>query len=272
VRHVTTSARVLVMAALVCAATGCASARPKWTVAPPAGYSNDYFTGSGTGVDRPAARNAAISSAVARFAESGRLNVQVVRTDSSISSERFKSGNAPTLDRIDKTVQEIITTGESPTIRGLKLKEEYAEQANLRQEVWVLMAVPKTAGLRTPPTRSSLVLRSLLLPGWGQYAMGSERKGLWLALGALASVPTAASFASLKNENLSRARATDVQASRTYYENQANRYGTLATATLAGAAAIWGYGIIDAASSPVKLYVDARHAQAGLGLQLALGK
>jgi hypothetical protein len=266
------SAKALMVATLVSTATACATARPNWTVAPPAGYSNDYFTGSGTGVDRAAARNAAISAAVARFAESGRLNVQVVRTDSSISSERFKSGSAPTLDRIDKTVQEIITTGESPTIRGLKLKEEYAEQSNLRQEVWVLMAVPKTAGLRTPPSRSSLVLRSLVLPGWGQYAMGSERKGLWLALGALASVPTATSFASLQSENLSRARATNVQASRSYYENQANRYGTLATATLAGAAAIWGYGVIDAASSPVKLYVDARHSQPSLGLQLALAR
>ena len=134
------------------------------------------------------------------------------------------------------------------------------------------MAVPKTTGLRTPPSRTSLVLRSLVLPGWGQYAMGSERKGLWLALGALASVPTATSFASLQSENLSRARATNVQASRSYYENQANRYGTLATATLAGAAAIWGYGVIDAASSPVKLYVDARHSQPSLGVQVALAR
>ena len=251
---------------------GCASARPAWTSAPPQGYAHDFFTGSGTGPGRAEARSAAVSSAVARFAESGRLNVQVVRTDSSLTTERFRTGSSPTLERIDRTVQEIITTGESPTIRGLRLQEEYTEQAGNRHEAWVLMAIPKTSGIREPPTRNSFVVRSMLLPGWGQYAMGNERKGLILALGAITAVPAAMTFSSLRAEDLNRARSTQIQESRIFYTNEANRYGTFTTVTIAGAVAIWGYGVIDAASSPVKLYVNGDRAGTRIGVSVAVGR
>ena len=249
-----------------------ASARPGWTSQPPKGYTHDFFTGSGTGPGRAEARSAAISAAVARFAEGGRLNVQVVRTDSTRTSERFNSGSSPTLERIDKTIQEIVTTGESPTIRGLRLQEEFSEQSGNRHETWVLMAIPKTSGVREPPTRNSFVMRSMLLPGWGQYAMGNERKGLFLALGAIAAVPAAMTFSSLRAEDLTRARSTQIQESRTFYTNEANRYGTFTAVTIAGAVAIWGYGVIDAASSPVKLYVQGGPAGTRVGASIAAAR
>lgn len=267
-RHRRNAFSALCVCLVTALANGCASVRPAWTTEPPEGYAHDFFTGSGTGAGRAEARNAAISSAVARFAESGRLNVQVVRTDSSLTSERFRNGAAPTLDRIDKTVQEIITRGESPTVKGLRLHQEYSEESGSRHEAWVLMAVPKVSGIREVPTRREFVLRSAVVPGWGQYTMGNRRKGLLLALGAVIAVPAAVSFSSLRSEDLTRARSTQIQESRTFYTNEANRYGTFTAVTIAGAAALWGYGIMDAASSPVSLYVNGGPARTRVGIAI----
>jgi hypothetical protein len=262
--------RHLASAGWLVALAGCASARPSWTTRPPQGYTHEFYTGSGTGPGRAEARNSAISSAVARLAESGKLEVQVTRTDSSLTAERFRTGASPTLDRIDRTAQEIITTGTSPTISGLRLAEEFHQQINGRNEAWVLMKVPKSSGVRPAPTRTSFVMRAVALPGWGQYAMGRQRQGLFLGLGAAASIPAATAFASMRAENLTRARSTQIQAARTSFTNLANRYGTLSAVTVAGTLGLWTYGVIDAAAGPVRLYVSNTQATTKVGLELAL--
>lgn len=267
-RHRWAVAHAFVMLGLVGMLGACASARPAWTAKPPQGYEHDFYTGSGTGTDRAEARSAAISTAVARLAENGRLLVQVVRVDTSITTERLGNARPATLDRMDKTVQEIITKGESPSIRGLKLQEEYGEQVGTRHEAWVLMSVPKTTGLRQPPSRASFVLRSTLLPGWGQYAMGQERKGLFLGVGAALAVPAAVALGSVRQENLSKARNTQIAQSRDYYTSQANRQGTLMSVTIAAAVTLWGYGVVDAASSPSRLYVRNEGASTRVGFSI----
>lgn len=250
---------------------GCASVRPAWTVAPPLGYRNDFFTGSGTGGDHAEARKVAIADAVAEFARSGRLTIEVRDSTRSTITQRSGAGKIR-LSEVDKATTDIIMRGESPTIRGLRLREEYTEKAANGVETWALISVPKTSGIREPPTRSSIVLRSALFPGWGQYAMGSERKGMVLALGVTAAVIGAVSFSSLRSENLARANTTQIQASRTYNIGQANRYRTLDYASVAGAVAIWGYGVIDAASSPTKLYVRGGPQRSIIGVSVAVAR
>ena len=102
--------------------------------------------------------------------------------------------------------------------------------------------------------------------------MGNERKGLILALGTIAAVPAAMTFLSLRAEDLTRARSTQIQESRTFYTNEADRYGTFTTVTIAGAVAIWGYGVIDTASSPVKLYVNGDRAGTRIGASVAVAR
>lgn len=251
--------------ALAVLSAGCASARPAWTVAPPQGYRSDFFTGSGTGVDHAEARKVAIGSAVAEFARSGRLIVEVRDSIRSTTAQRSVAG-AVRVTEVDRATTDIIMRGESPAIRGLRLREEYTEQVANGVETWALLSVPKVAGLREPPTRDSYVLRSVLFPGWGQFAMGNERKGLALTLGATTAIISAVSFSSLRSENLSRAQATQVQANRSYYMGQANRFRTLTYASLAGAVAIWGYGVVDAASTQPKLYVWGGPERMGVGV------
>lgn len=249
--------------------TACASARPSWTTRPPRGYAHDFFTGSGVGEDRASARSAAVSAAVARLAEGGRLSVQVVRRDSSVATERFTNGRSLSLDRTDKLVQEIVTTGQSATVRGLRLHEEYAEQRAGQYESWVLMALPRTTAVREPPSHAQLTLRSAIIPGWGQYTRGSTRKGFALAFGVAASIPAAIAFTSLRSGNEARAESAAIQANRESYTRQANQYRTLATVTIASTVAMWGYGIVDAASSPIQLYVSGESARSLVGLSVA---
>jgi hypothetical protein len=167
-------------------------------------------------------------------------------------------------------VQEIVTTGTSPTITGLRLAEEFHQNVSGRHEAWVLMTVPKTSGSRPVPGRGSFVLRSIVVPGWGQYAMGRERQGLLLAFGAAAGIPTATAFSSMRSENSARARSTQIQAARTSFTNTANRYGTLSAVTAAGVLGIWVYGVSDAVSGPVRLYVNDSQATSKIGFEVAL--
>lgn len=264
--HVASRAILLAWAVLL---TACASARPSWTARPPRGYAHDFYTGSGVGADRASARSAAVSAAVARLAEGGRLSVQVVRRDSSVATERFANGRSQSLDRTDKLVQEIITTGQSATVRGLRLHEEYAEQRAGQYESWVLMALPRTTAVLEPPSHAQLALRSAIFPGWGQYTRGSTRKGFALAFGVATALPAAVAFSALRTENQSRAESAAIQANRDSYTRQANQYRTLATVTIASTVAMWGYGVVDAASSPIQLYVSGESARSLVGLSVA---
>lgn len=260
----------LVLCGVVVVSAACASARPRWVQKPPEGYANDYFVGSGVGESRDIARNSAVSSAVARFAEGGTLSVRVSRIDSSKVTERSGSASTAVLDRLDQSVQEIITTGESPSVRGLRLHEEFTEQQGERYESWVLLRVPKRGKVRPVPSKGGFTARSALVPGWGQYAMGREGRGFAIGFTALALVPTAASFTAMRQENLTRARSTQIQASRTYYVNQANRYGSFKAVALSALAAVWGYSVIDAAASTPRLFVTVPNNGYGVGIALAL--
>lgn len=247
---------------------GCASARPpRWVDSPPKGYTNEYFVGEAVDASRQRAKEMAVVRAQARAAESRSVTV-------GSTTERLEKAKSATEEQKvagsleSELISAVRTSSAAQEIVGMRLIEEYEYRQANQSQVWVLMAVPRTESIRKIPSRRTAVFRSVVLPGWGQYTIGHEIKGLTIGATVLSSLPTAVALKNSEKQNRRLAEATLIQQSRIDYTNKANTLGSLSNVALAVAGASWVFGIVNAASAPFKLYVDAGPHGPGLKVQI----
>jgi len=91
-------------------------------------------------------------------------------------------------------------------------------------------------------TKNALV-RSILLPGWGQFFQGKKTKGYIIAIGAFVSAATAYYYCSEAQKSYDKYKTTGLIADGSYsdYQNKNND----AQYALISLALFWVYGIFD---------------------------
>lgn len=109
---------------------------------------------------------------------------------------------------------------------------------------------PADSSLKALPPSRTVVIRSALLPGWGQWSNGAKWKAALVFGGELGLI----SAAVVQNQ---RAQQATVESEKMFYEDDRSRWVWIA-------GAVWLLNIVDA-------YVDAQLRGFDVGPTLALG-
>lgn len=255
---------------LACA-TGYRPGQPSWVAKPPRGFENDFFVGEGVASSAVEAKQGAVANALKRISQ--RDSVRFSYSDSigqEVVTVRDQRSQAFSVEQRQNT--QFVTNGSVADVKNVRVVEEFADFSSGRALSWVLVSTPKRTGVRRVPTRAEAVLRSVVLPGWGQYTIGHERAGLAIGAGVLIAAPAGFALLSAQRQNQRLADATLIQASRIKYTNRANVLGVSANVTLAAAASAWVFSVVNATSAPFKLYVDASPASPAFRVQFEVAQ
>lgn len=243
-----------------------ASSKPTWVVSPPIGHQFKYYTGLGSSnTSLQQAQENAIGGVLQQLVEEGTFNVQI--KSSSETGETILRRGTESSDIIsDNFIREVVRTGTSKQIQGLKKIETYWQTVNtskgLEYQFWVLIGISKPGvdsnnfiqqGYGFAP-----VWRSTILPGWGQRYKGEIRKGNLLMISTLSTA--AATFFSFYLSSVygNKAETERDLDNRKYYNNWSSQTYSLGIATGLLAGGLYGYNIFDAISAPgAKKYAEA---------------
>jgi hypothetical protein len=236
-----------------------AKVRPSWLKETPKGKDFDYYVGMATSNNSlDNAKDTAISDAISSLAMKNELVIEgtITTHEAEINSTLLSS-----------VTKEIKLSGKSDKVRGLQKEEDYWEMSDNNKQTsyryWVLMKIPKQPNLYNPniPYKTSYgvvpVLKSVVVPGWGQIHKGETAKGI-LFLSSIA-VTTTAGFITL---NLSNGYKDDADNAHVadwvdYYNQMSDQYFYASLSSFIMAGAFYGYNIFDVISAKgAKIYAD----------------
>ena len=250
-----------IVVALSSLTTGCVTAgrMPQWVETTPRGYSHDYFVGAGEAPSAGEARRQAVRNALVVRAEQGDVRVEFVRTDRCEVRDVRAIGvrNSNSSERRCTAVEEILTSGRMDGVRGLSLIEEHTTPEYNRWRSWVLMRIPKTTGVRSPPHRIGVLARSVIVPGWGQHAKGQHGKGYAITFGSVGLAAAGAAAQVVRDDQLRNAARTVAQDERDLFVRRANAFRIGQWASWGAAGALLSFNLLDAAVGPVRVYASS---------------
>jgi hypothetical protein len=116
-----------------------------------------------------------------------------------------------------------------------------------------------------------MVLRSALIPGWGQIAGGAPRSGAFLLGSTAVLLPAGAFLSSLRDDAAQQAARAQSQARRSFLNDRANVYRTGAIAAFAVAGTLYGFGIANAASTAPRYYAGVTRSGLSVAVSLPMG-
>ncbi len=218
---------------------------PEWVEKVPMGYMNDYFSGKGVSkTTRAESIQLASEDAIISIVRTGRITVKYSEMDS-LNYMQSGTGINSEISIVAKTMREVSISGESKTIKGLKLVETYTEFNSGIYESWVLMSVPK-AHPEKRPSHFGGVMKSVFIPGWGQFSRGEKIKGA-----AFLSLTAGALISGFVLNELSSNASRDAQSSRTqvrrdYYNERARTYNTFSIISFIAAIGLYAWNVADA--------------------------
>jgi len=191
-------------------------AKPPWLLKVPTGENHAYSVGVGesrSGFSE--ALNRAVAMAITSFA---------TNSDITVHSKSLLLMQEENSDIESKYINEIAVESRSTIVPGLKLIERYTETENIDNgklwRAWVLLSIPKTSNY----SRKSVITRSVVLPGWGQFYRGSKTKGFVFSFGEIAAIGGAIFTAVRQDDFEKKAISSIYQSHRNYYYNQADKY------------------------------------------------
>ena len=218
---------------------------PEWIGKVPKGYINDYYTGKGVSkTSRAKSVSLANEDAVVSIVKTGKITADFTEYDSTGYEQRGFDAGAE-MNIILKTVREVNITGESKTIKGLKLVETYSEYNRGYYESWVLVSVPKTHPLDMPSPISN-TLKSAVIPGWGQFSRGSKIKGAAFLTLTAGSLISGFVLNELSNNASKDAQSSRTQQRRDFYNEQARTYNTFSVISFIAAVGFYVWNVADA--------------------------
>jgi len=231
-----------------------AKAPPDWVKGSvPEGRCFSYFKGIGEAPSPASARRMALEEALGEVAMSREVVIDV-RTRGMISE---RGG-----DLYREFVREVLTSGESGLIRGLKIVGEYSEHREGREVWYLLVRVPKVPDWRrcikeVEGYGMGPVWRSALVPGWGQMYKGNRTKGRFLMIASLISASVSiSSYAAAAREG-SLALSSRREADRRYHRNMEDLFRSVGLLSGVVAGGLYLYSLVDAAAAPGrKLYAS----------------
>ena len=231
---------------------------PEWINKIPSGYVNDYFIGKGVSkTSRAESISLASEDAIVSVINTGKITISYTEYDSVGYHQTGNELNS-NLEIVAKIVREVNITGESKTIKGLKLVETYSEFNNGYYESWVLISVPKPFPSE-PPSGLSNTLKSVIIPGWGQFSNGEKLKGVGFLTLTAGGIITGFILDALSNNASRDALASHTQVRRDFYNEQARTYNTFSIISFIAAAGLYIWNIADATATKKEIiYADVK--------------
>jgi len=226
-------------------ATGCASSRPHWTTEVPSGFQYGYVVGVGEGESEVEALQQAALHAREQVASANALVTVTVTT----RQTSIDSGGA--VQRVASVDTDMQTRGLPRFIEGWQFVELYMDppRRDADYTLWALYRHDLGPRARKPPGRITFVIKSMILPGWGQRAKRARGRsklftyaylGEWSAWGALGL---------LRNVEIRREARAETAPEQSDAIRKANLYGDIRNGVLAGIAATWVISLFDAFSA-----------------------
>lgn len=262
------------LSAFVCGilllSVGFVYAQPKWISHPPEGYLNDYFVGKATSSNSNAeAAEQAFADAIVSINQSNSITVKSSEQFHTSSEEHFSNSGVST-DIVTKAAKELSVTGESQTIRGLKMVETYFDKYGDTYEAWVLVSFPKKNPI-SPPSAFSPVWRSMIVPGWGQLYNDETFKGVSFMTIAVGGVASGFICSALSNDSHSQALSARTQARRDYFNDLSNTQSTISTISFISAGVVYVWSLVDAiVVKSDNLYVNVNQEQQGFRVNVSV--
>jgi hypothetical protein len=244
--------------------TGCASLSsraPRWATVQPQGFQYAYVVGTGSGSDLRAAREAALENAYQMLVRTGPRayrSAQFRQEFETVTEEALGGGGALRSDgrqrlRTEGTLQGDIAGQSFPRLEIVATETGTCRNCGVTS--WILLRYLKPPSeRRNPPWQGTYVAKSIVVPGWGQFAKGEPTKGWTVLAGTMAGAGAALAGDYVRHRMLDSAARATSQSERTRYLNAADRYrtGVIGAATLG--VVFYGYGVLDAMLGPVRLY------------------
>ena len=227
-----------------------ASEKPSWTIEPPSGKYYDYYTGIGSSPNSlSSAKEQAIANVLSEIIMEGKITANSrIRTLHEQSNEGI----------ISEVSREIQQTGEATSIEGLKKEEEYWQTvkttSGLFYQHWILMRIPKPEYVGMDLTIKqgygfAPVWRSVLVPGWGQFYKGENKKGRRFMTFEAVTLSTAfISFYISQNYNRKAENERDSDR-RKFYNDWSNTAYTIGTVSGIIGVVTYCYNIFDSITS-----------------------
>jgi len=236
--------------------------RPSWIKETPNGKFFNYYSGiSSSKNSLDEAKNLAISDVLSEIIMQNEITVEGAITTFEEETE---------VELISRITKEIKLKGSSTSIKGFEKEEEYWEsvqtKTNIFYRYWILMKIPKRQYINYSFSANELkqtygaspIIKSSLIPGWGQIQKKETNKGI-LFLSGFAVTLTSAFI----THNISNSYEQDAKNAKNangaewieYYNDLSDQYYLISMISFVLSGAIYGYNVFDAISSQgAKIY------------------
>ena len=221
--------------------------RPSWLVEPPQGTYYKYYSGVGSSpLSLTNAKEQAIANVISEIIMAGEI----------IANSEIQTFHQQSNDGIIGSVsREIQQTGKTTKIKGLVKEEEYWQSIQtvngIIYQYWILMKIPKPEfsgfDLSVEQGYGYLpIIKSALLPGWGQFHKGESVKGSIFLISETALISTLF-ISNYYSQYYSAKAANELDNDRRlFYNDWAYRSYTISVVSGITAGALYIYNIIDA--------------------------
>ena len=210
----------------------------------PSGFQYGYVVGLGEGESEVGARQQAALDAIKQM---GLVNVRVTVSETT-GQILFDSAGVQRVLSVDT---DILTEGLPQSIEGWQFLKLYMEspRRNADYKLWALYRHELGPRARKPPGRITFVIKSMILPGWGQGAMGARGRGKLFTYAFLGETSAWVLLGLLRNVEIRREARAESAPEQSDAIRKANLYGDIRNGLLAGIAATWVISLFDAFSS-----------------------
>jgi len=226
-----------------------ADARPPWMRGdmPPKSNDSYYFkitSGEGTSLTR--ARNNAVLALIGDLARSQGVTIKGRDILNSITSQNNREYSETTTQRSTYNI-------ETEAFKAcFEIADEYIED----NVCWILFEVAKNPDRVqfdrvqfTTNYNGSALLRSMVVPGWGQMYKRSMGKGVTILSLEVVSVAGIFVCDNLSNSYYNKALAEHNNGVREQYQNRSTSFHNIRNGFIVAASAIYIYNIVDAISA-----------------------
>lgn len=221
--------------------------RPMWLNEIPSGKYYIYYSGIGSSeISLSDAKEQAIANVL-----SGIIMQKGIIVESEIRAYQEENND----EIISQFSREILQTGKTTKIKGLLKEEEYwttiKSNGNIIYQYWILMKIPKSSYMENNYIIKQgygfkPILKSAVLPGWGQFHKGESVKGSIFLISETALISTLF-ISNYYSQYYSAKAANELDNDRRlFYNDWAYRSYTISVVSGITAGALYIYNIIDA--------------------------
>jgi hypothetical protein len=230
---------------------------------PPVNGSYDYMVARGEGASLGFAREDAFNSFLIDLGNAAGVSV-TSRTLSEIKRELKYGGGETDYDESETSTTTYRIEREGFKASFIKVSECYETERTANGVVYLVWELYEVSSRRrfepyipayTDRYGGDALLRSMLLPGWGQLYKGVKTKGLFIIGGEIALVGGIVATENLRESYMKKIGETHNDVHIRTYARKADTVENIRNLCIAGAAALYLYNLVDAVTAPGKKHL-----------------